>query len=99
MNLTFTESTDQSFGGSPAYEATFNASNAFNLHIERDQSAALIIYQRTPTAGRYARLQGLDYSQSQGEVIDLDFKDGIFPKDIKVVSASKPSMAFVTFAE
>ena len=99
MNLTFTETTDQSFGGSPAYEATFNATSAFNLHIERASSAALVIYQRTPSAGKYARLQGFDYSQSQGEVIDLDFTGGIFPKDIKVVSASKPSMAFVTFAE
>lgn len=99
MNLTFTETTGQSFGGSPAYEATFNATSAFNLHIERASSAALVIYQRTPSAGKYARLQGFDYSQSQGEVIDLDFTGGIFPKDIKVVSASKPSMAFVTFAE
>lgn len=99
MNLTFTETTDQSFGGSPAYEATFNASSAFNLHIERDKSAALIIYQRTPTAGRYARLQGFDYSQSQGEVIDLDFTGGLFPKSIRIISETQPSMAFVTFAE
>ena len=91
MNLTFEK--DGSL-----YEATFNATAAFNLHIERPVGGLLEIKQRTPSAGQFALIDDLRFAEGK-VVLDLDFTGGIFPKDIKVVSASKPSMAFVTFGE
>lgn len=89
MDLTFTKS------GS-AYVATFDAATGFNLHLEGGSN--LSVSQRTSPSGQYVPIKGMsDYAFDK--VIDLDFTGGLFPKSIKVISATEPTMAVVTFAE
>lgn len=91
MNISFTKSGN-------AYVATFEATGAFNLHIERSNVGYIRMEQRTTTSGAYAAVDGFG-NLSWDKVLDVDCKEGIFPKSIRIISASKPTMAFVTFAE
>lgn len=92
MILTFTQSSDQSFGGVPAYEAEFEVTSNFALHIERTRGdAALILKQRTG-GGKYALVDDFNYAKSKGEVLDYEASVAI-PKYIKIVSEVEPTLA------
>jgi len=92
MILTFTQSSDQSFGGVPAYEAEFEVTSNFALHIERTRGdAALILKQRTG-GGKYALVDDFNYAKSKGEVLDYEASVTI-PKYIKIVSEVEPTLA------
>lgn len=92
MTLTFTQSSDQSFGGVPAYEAEFEVTGNFAIHIERTRGdAALILKQRTG-GGKYALVDDFNYAKSKGEVLDYEASVTI-PKFIKIVSEVEPTLA------
>lgn len=92
MTLTFTQSSDQSFGGVPAYEAEFEVTSNFAIHIERTRGdAALILKQRTG-GGKYALVDDFNYAKSKGEVLDYEASVTI-PKFIKIVSEVEPTLA------
>lgn len=92
MTLTFTQSSDQSFGGVPAYEAEFEVTGNFAIHIERTRGdAALILKQRTG-GGKYALVDDFNYAKSKGEVLDYEASVAI-PKYIKIVSEVEPTLA------
>lgn len=92
MILTFTQSSDQSFGGVPAYEAEFEVTSNFAIHIERTRGdAALILKQRTG-GGKYALVDDFNYAKSKGEVLDYEASVTI-PKYIKIVSEVEPTLA------
>ena len=79
------------------YVAEFEATNDFNLHIERTEQGTLEVYQRGTAEGEY------DFAWSAGigarKVIDYDFGALVYPKYIKVVSGSEVISASVNFNE
>lgn len=91
MDLTFTQQGN-------SFVAEFEATADFNIHLERDRGGVFRVYQRT-AGSQYALVDELDkvYTQYKG-IVDYDFAGVIFPKMIKVVSATEPSLAVVTFA-
>ena len=76
--------------------AEFKATADFNLHIERDEPGILALYQRTTTSGEYAEIEGTREYRYK-EVYDCDFIGSIYPKYIKVVSASEVVNAEVNY--
>ena len=81
------------------YVAEFEATADFNIHLEREKAGMFDVYQRT-SGNEYALIDDLreEYAQ-QKRVIDYDFTGIIYPKMIKVVLGSNPTMGIVTFAE
>ena len=79
------------------YEAYFEASGDFNLHVERIKNGTLEVYQRGVAEGKY------DFAWSAGigarKIIDYDFAAFVYPKWIKVVSSSEVVNASVNFNE
>lgn len=60
--------------------------SGFNLHLERVQRGTMYIFQRTDgTEFGYGR----SFDANTWKNIDLDINTGLYPKDIKVVSASE----------
>lgn len=90
MDLTFNKD-----GGS--FVAEFVATADFNLHIEKS-SGDFRIMQKTVENGLYDYIDGL-YIPAGNPVIDYDFVASIYPKYIKIVSESEPTMAIVTFVQ
>lgn len=80
------------------YEAEFEATADFNLHIERVAGGRFLIYQKSVTDGKYAIVNSVAYQDYQ-DVIDLDMTALIYPKYIKVASVSEVTMGVVTYAE
>lgn len=76
--------------------AEFEATADFNLHIERDEPGILALYQRTTTSGEYAEIEGTREYRYK-EVYDCDFIGSVYPKYIKVVSASEVVNAEVNY--
>lgn len=91
MELSFTKE-----GGRHSVE--FQATADFNLHIERDTNGFLFVQQRTASSGQYDSIQGANFTHSD-RVVDIDFVGAVYPKWIKIVSESEPTMAVVTFNE
>ena len=82
------------------YEAEFEATADFNLHIERKAGGRFLIYQKTVENGEYDIVDSVDYQDYRHKtVIDLDMTAAIYPKYIKVVSESEVTMGVVTYAE
>ena len=79
------------------YVAEFEATADFNIHIERTEQGTLEVYQRGTAEGEY------DFAWSAGigarKIIDYDFGALVYPKYIKVVSASEVLSASVNFNE
>ena len=77
--------------------AEFEATNHFNLHLERKGTGSLIVSQRGSGSGEYAAafVRGVYEGRP---VIDYDFGALVYPKWIKVVSGSEVINAVVTFA-
>ena len=76
--------------------AEFEATNHFNLHLEREGTGSLIVSQRGASSGEYASafVKGVYEGQP---LIDYDFGALVYPKWIKVTSGSKVISATVTF--
>lgn len=95
MELNFVQSSEVFGKNTLAWETEFEATGDFNLHVERNKGGDILVYQRTAGSG-YAiveEFRGMDNKPA----IDLDFTGVVFPKSIKVVSETMPSMAVVTF--
>lgn len=86
--LTFNKTNDQ-------WVAEFEATADFNLHIERSDVGTLGIYQRGTANGNYAPVEGAVLQL--GKTYDADFSALVYPKYIKVVSASEVTSAEVTY--
>lgn len=79
------------------WEAEFEATSDFNLHLERENGSYLVVSQRGTPTGEYAAAFAKGMYEGQ-RVIDYDFGALVYPKYIKVVSGSKVVKGEVTFA-
>lgn len=77
------------------FVAEFSVSADFNLHIERAETGFIQIKQRTTPSGEYDYIKGLNITQNN-LVLDYDFSSIVYPKYIKIVSKTEPTMAEVT---
>lgn len=92
MELTFVQSQILK----DAYEADFQVTGDFNLHVERTRGGRFLVYQRTTESGDYGLVD--DFGRKDGVAcIDYDFSALVYPKWIKIVSESQPQVAVVTF--
>ena len=78
------------------FAAEFKVESDFNLHIERKRGGTILFYQRTSEDGDYGIIDGMRQYDSRG-VIDVDFTALVYPKYIRIVSESEPTLAVVTF--
>lgn len=76
------------------YIAEFKVTGDFSLHVERDEAGRFDIYQRTTQDGEYASIENLKYQYGK-KIIDYDFIGYVYPKNIKIISRSKPTYAAV----
>lgn len=76
--------------------AEFSVSGNFNLHLERSEGGQLNISQRT-AGNNYEHIANAHQLDSR-LVLDADFQGVVYPKNIKVTSAVKPTVAIVTEA-
>ena len=76
--------------------AEFSVNGNVNLHIERAEGGYLSIGQRT-AGNNYAYIADAHQLDSK-LTIDEDIQGVIYPKNIKVTSAVKPTVAIVTEA-
>jgi hypothetical protein len=95
MELTFKQSS-QLFGKEYGYEAEFEATADFNIHIERVSGGRFLVYQKSVADGGWDIVDGLGHKDHKA-VIDLDFTALVYPKWIKVVSEVEVTMGVVTF--
>jgi hypothetical protein len=96
MELNFIQS-KVIFGKKTGYEAEFEATADFNIHIERKHAGGFLVYQKTVADGKYDAVDNVPY-QRGSDVIDLDMTALVYPKYIKIVSESEVTMGVVTFA-
>lgn len=90
MELIFNEVAEDVF------EAEFEATGDFNLHLERENTGSLVVSQRGSASGEYVSSFGLSTYEGQ-RVIDYDFGALVYPKWIKVTSSSEVVKGEVTF--
>ena len=74
------------------YEAEFEITDNINLHVELNVAAPIKLYQKT-SGNKYDLVQA--FKPSTDEVLDIDLTALVYPKQIKVVSASEVTMAAV----
>lgn len=79
------------------YEAEFEATSDFNLHIERKNYGRIEIYQKTSSETNYASTPS--YGTNAADIVNLDFSMAVYPKYIKVVSYSEPVQGIITMQE
>jgi len=79
------------------YEAEFEATDNFNLHIERTKPGFIKIFQRGTPDGEYAS-ESSWCEHSAEPVIDKDFSMLVFPKYIKIVSESEVTRCITTIS-
>lgn len=75
------------------WEAEFEATADFNLHIEGVPEGQVRIYQRGTSDGEYAYVREATPYPSFADVYDFDFSALVYPKWIKVVCGNKPTSA------
>ena len=75
--------------------AEFEATNHFNLHLERETIGSVVVCQRGSESGEYA----VAFSKGGIKVLDQDFGALVYPKYIRVASSGKVLKSKVTFAE
>lgn len=80
-----------------SWVSEFEVSGDFNLHIEGVLEGNVRVYQRSVSSGNYALVRDAMIYPSYDRVFDFDFTGLVYPKWIKVVSESEPTMAVVTF--
>lgn len=76
------------------YVAEFNVAGNFNLHIEREKEGRLDIYQKT-SGEKYVYINEIGWL-GKALTYDNDFKAEVYPKTIKIVSATPITTAIVT---
>lgn len=76
--------------------AEFEATGAFNLHVERDSKGYIAVYQKGIAEGEYSTSASW-YDNDAHKVIDIDFAAIVYPKHIKVVCRGEVSKGVVTF--
>lgn len=82
------------------WEAEFEATADFNLHVEGVREGNVSVFQRGSAEGNYAFVRdSVPYPSLNTNVYDYDFSAVVYPKYIKVSCATQPTMAVVTFAE
>lgn len=81
-----------------AWVAEFAAAADYNLHIEGVVEDNVSVFQRGTPSGEYAYVRGGTPYPSYEKVYDCDFSSYVYPKYVKVVCATEPTMAVVTFA-
>ena len=79
-----------------AYEAEFEATADFNLHIERVSGGRFLVYQKSVSNGGYDIVDAVGYKDHK-DVIDLDFTALVYPKYIRIVSESEVTRGVVTY--
>lgn len=89
MEITFNKVNNQ-------YEAEFSIENDANLHIEFSNATPIQLYQKTAGTA-YGVVQG--YKEIASEVVDFDIIGLVYPKNIKIVCKSNPTIAIVTVSE
>ena len=92
MELIFSKSED-------IYVAEVKVTGDFNLHIEGVVEGNVQVYQRGTETGGYALVREATPYPSYGNVYDMDFSAAVYPKYIRVVCNSEPTLAVVTFAQ
>jgi hypothetical protein len=91
MNINFTKEGSR-------YVSAFEVTADFNLHIEGVKGGNISVFQRGSASGDYAYVEGSSFHTSEGNVFDYDFSALVYPKYIKVICSTKPTMAVVTMA-
>ena len=76
------------------YVAEFEATNDFNIHLERKDVGILNILQSTIADGEYDLVSA--HNNIQDRVFDCDFTAMIYPKYIKIVSGSEVTRCVIT---
>lgn len=89
MELTFAQNAQG------LYEATFEATGDFALHLERPEKGTIRAKQRTGNTGDYAVVKGFDHYYDR--VIDTAFVGAGFTVSIKIESETMPTLAVITF--
>ena len=92
MELNFTKKNQK-------WEAEFDATGDFNIHIEGVNDNNVMVYQRTSPSGNYALVRASQLYPSYGKVYDVDFTGVVYPKSIMVSCATEPAVGIVTFNE
>lgn len=92
MNLTFTKQENW-------YVCEFEATNDFNIHIERADAGEMYFYQRSTSTGEYDFIKSVNWSMENDLIIDIDFVAAVYPKSIQIKSRTLPTLAEVTFAQ
>lgn len=87
MDIQFTKKDD-------LWVAEFEVTGDFNLHIERETEGRLSIYQKT-AGTKYEYIHGTGFLDNF-VVYDNDFSALVYPKNIMIKSAVKPSVAVLT---
>lgn len=72
----------------------FSATSDFNLHIEKDKGD-IYLYQRT-SGQEFDFIQDFGFKKGGDNVIDVDFTALVYPKQIKIKSKVKPTVAELT---
>lgn len=80
-----------------SYEAIFEVTGDFNIHIELNKPSYIGVYQSSIQNGEYSFTTEYKLNNIQ-KVYDIDFGALVYPKWIKVVSGSEVIKAEVTFA-
>ena len=76
-----------------AYEATFKATGDFALHIERPEAGPLGMGITSVEGTDYANVEDFPERARYMRVFDYDFSAVVYPKYIKVTSATQPTSA------
>lgn len=93
MELQFTKEGDK-------WVSEFSVSTDFNLHIEGVKQKDIRLYQSTVEGGKYAFIRSMSTLSSPfSTVFDFDFSALLYPKYLKVVCATEPTLATVTEPE
>lgn len=90
MDLTFRQQGN-------VFVTEFEATSDFNLHIEKGRGS-LQVLQSSVAGGGYDGVRGARMIRYD-DVFDSDFTALVYPKYIKVVAETKPTLAVVTFAK
>ena len=90
MELNFTKEGEK-------YISEFEVTADFNLHIEGVVEGNVRVYQRGTAEGQYAYVREATPYPSFANVYDYDFSALVYPKYIRVVCATEPTKAIVTY--
>lgn len=88
MELQFTQNEN-------LFIAEFTAEADFNIHIEKD-AGFVTLYQSGVQGGKYDVVRTLN-DNNQDVVIDTDCLAVVYPKYLRVVATTLPTVAVVTF--